>query len=220
MWRQKTGRFRDVCRNSTIRRYGDTGDPMVTKKNRSSLGVEFKGEQRAVITKKELIELLGGSKKYVDRMIRASRDGDPWLEFVGNRKVKGSTRLLIDIKSVERVLERIKRGETPPPMPSERKKPTITVSTKGGGIPNKQGEALIRAFDHLPKGAATVSFNLDLKTFQVTWQNGEFQWFKMRRGKGRSTALNDLTFLPPRKVSTLEPSEDPGYDEIVDDHLL
>ena len=199
--------------DSTITRFSDTRVHMASEKNRSSLGMEFKGEQRAFITKKELIELLSGSAKYADRMIRASRDGDPWLELVGNRNIKGSTRPLFDIKSVDRAMERIRRGETPPLMPSERKKPTRTVSTKKGGIPNKQGEALIRAFDHLPKGAASVSFNLDLKSFLVTWQNGEHQWFGMRRSKGRPTTLSHLEFLSSAKTWNPEPSVYTGYDE-------
>lgn len=185
---------------------------------KKNLGKDFGGEQREVITKRELITLLGGAAKYVDRMLRATRDGDPWLELVGNKSGKGGARVRIDYESAGRALERLKRGELPPLMPSELKLPVKKVKTRKGA-PDKQGEALIRAFDLLPRGAEAVSFNLTLRTLMVCWRNGERQWFRLQREKGRGTSLRDISFLPGGAPMTQSPGEDPGYDESAKDDM-
>jgi hypothetical protein len=185
---------------------------------KNQLGIGFGGEQRAVITKSEFVKLLGGSSKYVDRMLHATRYGEPWLELVGNKTGKGGARVLIDCESAERAIERLKRGEIPPLMPSESKKPVKKIKTQRG-VPDKQGEALIRAFDLLPKGAEAISFNLALRIFTVRWKNGETQWFRLNREKGRGTTLRDIPFLPFAGFPKLEPHEDPGYDEGADDDM-
>jgi hypothetical protein len=212
-------KIRGICPvsgGSTVRPTADRGERMAGKKK--YLGKDFGGEQRAIITKGELITLLGGASKYVDRMLHATRNGDPWLELVGNKLGKGGARVLIDCESVERALERLKRGEVPPLMPSERKLPVEKVKTRKG-IPNKQGQTLIQSFDLLPKNAESVSFNLTLKSFVVHWQNGDTQWFGLKREKGRSTTLREISFLPKGDSMKLQPPEDPGYDESAADDM-
>jgi hypothetical protein len=185
---------------------------------KKQLGKDFGGEQRAVITKREFIKLLGGSSKYVDRMLHATRNGEPWLELVGNKSGKGGARVLIDCESVEWALKRLRRGEVPPLMPSELRPPVEKVKTRKGA-PNRQGEALIKAFDLLPKDAESVAFNLTLRAFTVYWKNGDSQWFGLKREKGRGTTLRDISFLPRAGPQKLPPREDPGYDESADDDM-
>lgn len=179
---------------------------------------KFGDEVRAVISKAEFTKWLGGSRKIVDRMLHASRYGDPWLEIVGNRKGKGGARVMIDYESAQRAYERLKNGETPPLMPSERAKAPVALvrGDKDKGTPTKQGSALMAALALTPMQAEEVTFYPRRKMFAVQWQNGEYQWFRVSSGRGRMSKLFDITFMPAGSANlkkTLDrPTRRRGYD--------
>ena len=64
-----------------------------------------------------------GSVKTLQRLLWCARHlpGDPWLKIV--REGGPGTECLIDTASIESAYARIYRGEIPPLLPSERKKP-------------------------------------------------------------------------------------------------
>jgi len=63
------------------------------------------------------------SPKLIQRMIYSSAhktDVNRWLEVI--RKGKPGCPLLVSFESFQAACERIRRGEIPPPLPSERKR--------------------------------------------------------------------------------------------------
>ena len=165
---------------------------------------KFGDEERAAITKAEFIRWLGGSSKLVDRMLYASRHGDPWVEIVSNRKGKGGARVTIDYVSAQKALERLKIGDAPPLMPSERAKAPVALVRGDKGTPTKQGSALMAALGLIPMQADSVTFYPRKKVFEVRWQNGEFQWFSVSSSRGRRSKLYHVTFRPPSSTANIE----------------
>jgi hypothetical protein len=71
--------------------------------------------------KAELRSFLGIGPKYVQRMIAATRAGDPWLEFAMNHEGRPRLRVLVTEESARRAQQRMLNGEEPPLLPCERR---------------------------------------------------------------------------------------------------
>lgn len=175
-----------------------------------------------VISKKEVIDLFGGQGTLVQRMLEATRCGDHWFTIVANATGKGG-RTMIDRESAEKAYERIKNGETPPLMRSERQRKAPTtkkVQLDKDGIANKQGHALTEALKLLPKGAEQVVFRPNDKSFSVNWADGEFQWFRVYAERGKKRRLREISFNPPGDRKNKPPAKDPyDNDDWVEDEL-
>mgnify|MGYP003584719472 CR=1 FL=1 len=171
---------------------------------RSKYSRVFGAQDRATISKAEFIRWLGNSPKIVDRMLHATRSGDPWVEIVGNRQGKGGARTMVDYESAQRAYKRWAGGEQPPLMPSERTKKAPPPLVGGKGTPTKQGETLMAALALTPLEADSVTFYPKKKMFGVQWSNGNYQWFRVSSGRGRRSKLYHVTFRPPRSVANIE----------------
>lgn len=175
---------------------------MATKKNASGKAARKPSLPRPeswVMDKQELIHMLAGNRTLVQRMLEASRNGNRWLEIVGNAPGKGGGRTLVTRRSALEALDRIAtKGEFPPLMRSERgrKKADPKVATLAKGLPSKQGQTLMQAHDLLPKRAELVVFRPGSKTFTIQWEDGEFQYFRISSPRGRRRELRELTFQP------------------------
>jgi hypothetical protein len=78
---------------------------------------------RRSLTKEQLCIFFGDSYKLVDRMLWASRyTDDPWLELTSNKEGSPGKNIRVTTESAEKAHERLRRGEEPPLMPSERKR--------------------------------------------------------------------------------------------------
>lgn len=74
------------------------------------------------LDKESVCRFLGIGSKILQRMISATRNGDPWLEFVGNHEGKPRQRLTVTTASARAAFERLRRGEAPPLLPCEARK--------------------------------------------------------------------------------------------------
>ena len=153
------------------------------------------GGKKWVIDKKDLIELLDGQRTLVQRMLEATRSGDPWLTLVSNLSGTGS-RTVIDLSSAIAAYRRILDGEQPPLMRSERNRKAgiKKVHLTKFGEPDAVGRKLTQILDILPAGIARATFELKSKTFTVDWADGDFQAFRMRSARGERRKLLKISF--------------------------
>ena len=82
--------------------------------------IVINGFRPLALTKRQAILALGSSK-LVQRMLHSVRhhtEERPWLSLV--REGAQGVRVLIDTRSLEEAFERLKEGEAPPLMPSEK----------------------------------------------------------------------------------------------------
>jgi len=170
----------------------------------------FDGKPRAFLLKSELVEFLGGWPKVVDRMLHATRNGKPWLEIVSNRSGASGAEVRVTADSVAQAIERLRRGEEPPLMPSEQKNSGIAPTPKRpGNTPDKMIAGLLRAADLLPSDVISATFYQNLKMITLKWANGDYQHVRRITKRGRNTRVITVCFDPsPKKISVLLPARE------------
>jgi hypothetical protein len=177
--------------------------------------ISINGKEREFLLKSEVVELLGNWPKVVDRMLHATRDGVPWLEIVSNRSGTSGAEVRVTAESVSRAVERLRRGEVPPLMPSEKKAACPSPATKATGkIPDKTMSALLRAGDLLPPGITSATFNQQMKFVVLQWENGIYQFIRRITKPGRNTRVSTVSFdCTPDKPSPIRPSRKGEQDD-------
>lgn len=175
------------------------------------------GGTKWVIDKRDLIELLDGQRTLVQRMLEATRGGDPWLKIVSNVSGKAS-RTVIDLSSAIAAYRRILDGEQPPLMRSERaRKAGINkVQLKNFGEPDKVGLKFLQILDLLPPGTLQATFETKSKTFTVHWADGDFQAFRLKSARGERRKLCKVAFNGPGAASKSISKDDDPYDDWVE----
>lgn len=178
------------------------------------------GKERFFLLKSELEEILGNWPKEVDRMLYASRHGDPWLTIVSNQSGKSGAEVRVTTESALLAARRLAVGERPPLMPSERRKSTPAPQGQApGGIPDTVISAFLRAGEMLPPGVKSVDFQQKKNMVFIRWENGDFQSIRKIARRGRSTRAITVCFSTPtsapnpigkpsRPQDRLEASED------------
>jgi len=147
-------------------------------------------------------------------MLHATRNGSPWLEIVSNRSGASGAEVRVTAESVSQAIERLRCGEDPPLMPSEKKAPKLSSSKKTlGKIPDKTMSALLRAGDLLPSGISSATFNQQLKFVTLQWCNGDYQHIRKVTKPGRNTRVITVSFdCQPGKPSPIRPSREGEED--------
>lgn len=175
------------------------------------------GGKKWVIDKKDLIELLDGQKTLVQRMLEATRNGDPWLSLVSNTRGTGN-RTTIDLSSAIAAYRRILDGEQPPLMRSERNRKAgiKKIQLTNFGEADAIGRKFMQILDLLPAGTASATFDTKSKTFTVDWADGDFQAFRMRSARGERRKLLKISFDRRRKTPVSSPRDDDPYDDWVE----
>jgi hypothetical protein len=176
------------------------------------------GESSWVVSKQQLIELLGGQETLVQRMLEATRRGGDRLKIVANADGKGG-RTMIDRKSAEQAYQRILKGEVPRLMESEVRKrdPNITKVKLGNfGQPNKPGRTLMQALALLPPDSHKAVFYPKRKTFVVMWDDGECQAYRARTKRGEKRRLRKIEFQPSGSAQATPDVNDDPYDDWVE----
>lgn len=172
-----------------------------------------------VIDKNALIELLGDQRTLVQRMLEATRSGDPWLNIVTNASGKGS-RTVVDLTSAIEAYRRILDGEQPPLMRSERNRKAgiKKIKLNSFGEPDTVGRKFLQILDLLPPGTAKATFDTKSKTFTVDWADKDFQAFRMSSARGERRKLCKVTFKKPGEAQPSAPEkEDPfGNNDCVE----
>lgn len=176
------------------------------------------GGTKWVIGKGNFIELLDGQRTLVQRMLEATRSGDPWLTLVGNTSGKGN-QTKIDLSSAVAAYRRILDGEQPPLMRSERNRKAGIKKIKltKFGEPDAIGRKFIQILDLLPPGTAKATFDTKSKTFTVDWADKDFQAFRMQSARGQRRKLLQISFERGRTTSPSAPQEDDPCDDWVED---
>ncbi len=172
------------------------------------------GGKKWVIEKKDLIELLDGQRTLVQRMLEATRTGDPWLTLVSNVSGTGS-RTVIDLSSAIAAYRRVLDGDQPPLMRSERNRKAgiKKIQLTKFGEPDAVGRKFMQILDLLPAGTASATFDTKSKTFTVDWVDGDFQSFRMRSARGERRKLLKVSFDRHPKAMISSPHDNgPGED--------
>jgi hypothetical protein len=175
------------------------------------------GGKKWVIDKKDLIELLDGQRTLVQRMLEATRSGDPWLTLVSNVSGTGS-RTVIDLSSAIAAYRRVLDGEQPPLMRSERNRKTgiKKIQPTKFGEPDAIGRKFMQILDILPPGVARATFDTKSKTFTVDWADKDFQAFRMQSARGGRRKMLALSFAPPRNTAPAPAKDDDPYEDWVE----
>lgn len=176
------------------------------------------GGKKWVIDKKDLIELLDGQKTLVQRMLEATRNGDPWLSLVSNVRGTGN-RTVIDLSSAIAAYRRILDGEQPPHMRSERNRKAgiKKIQLTKFGEPDSVGRKFMQILDLLPAGTAKASFDIKSKTFTVDWADGDYQAFRMRSARGERRKLLKISFDRHSKAPSSSAQDDDPCSDWVED---
>ena len=196
---KRAGGSRAVCSSSPLDKY----------KELVSLA---SGGSKWVIGKGSFIELLDGQATLVQRMLAATRAGDPWLTLVGNVSGKGNSTK-IDLSSAMDAYRRILAGEQPPLMPSERNKRAgiKKIQLNNFGEPDSVGRKFLQILDLLPPGTAKATFDTKSKTFTVDWADKDFQAFRMSSARGERRKLCKVTFKKPGEAQPSAPEKDDPF---------
>jgi hypothetical protein len=175
------------------------------------------GGKKWVIDKKDLIELLDGQKTLVQRMLEATRNGDPWLSLVSNTRGTGN-RTAIDLSSAIGAYRRILDGEQPPRMRSERNRKAgiKKIQLTKFGEPDAVGRKFMQMLDILPAGVARATLDPKSKTFTVAWADGAYQAFRMRSARGERRKLLKIPFDRAHTPRAAAPQDDDPYDDWVE----
>ena len=165
-----------------------------------------------VIDKNALIELLGDQRTLVQRMLEATRSGNPWLNIVTNASGKGS-RTVVDLSSAIDAYMRILDGEQPPLMRSEenRKAGIKKIQLNNFGEPDSVGRKFMQILDLLPPGTAKATFDTKSKTFTVDWADKDFQAFRMSSARGERRKLCKVSFKKPGEAQPSAPEKDDPF---------
>lgn len=176
------------------------------------------GGKRWVIDKRDFIELLDGKRTTVQRMLEATRNGDPWLKLASNADGKGS-RTSIDLSSAIVAYRRLLDGEQPPLMRSERnrKRGIKKIKLSNFGEPDVVGRKFMQILDMLPPGTAKATFDTKSKTFTVKWADGDFQTFRMQSARGERRKLRKFSFVPGNMTSSSTQEAGDSYEDWVED---
>jgi len=175
------------------------------------------GGKKWVIDKNALIELLGDQRTLVQRMLEATRSGDPWLNIVTNASGKGS-RTVVDLSSAIDAYRRLLDGEQPPLMRSERNRKAgiKKIQLNNFGEPDSVGRKFMQILDLLPPGTAKATFDTKSKTFTVDWADKDFQAFRMSSARGERRKLCKVSFKGPGSPSKPARKDDDPYDDWVE----
>jgi len=199
--------------SSEARKRGESRVP-IPDATPSGLKISVQGKnviaeiERVFLLKSEVIDIFGAWPKVVDRMLHATRNGLPWLEIVSNRSGASGAEVRVTAKSVCEAVERLRGGEVPPLMPSEKKiANSLSLKKAPGKISDKALSALLRAGDLLPSGLSSATFNQQLKIVTLQWSNGNYQLIRKVTRRGRNTRMILVCFdCRPGKPSPIRPS--------------
>ena len=176
------------------------------------------GGKKWVIDKNALIELLGDQRTLVQRMLEATRSGDPWLNIVTNASGKGS-RTVVDLSSAIDAYRRLLDGEQPPLMRSERNRKTgiKKIRVTKFGEPDAIGRKFLQILDLLPPGTSKATFDTKSKTFTVQWADRDYQAFRLKSARGERRKLLSFSFIPPSTSPESTQQNDDPYEDWVED---
>ena len=170
------------------------------------------GGSKWVIGKSDLIELLDNQGTLVQRMLAATRAGNPWLTLVGNASGKGNSTK-IDLPSAMDAYRRLLAGDQPPLMRSEenRKAGIKKIQLNNFGEPDSVGRKFMQILDLLPPGTAKATFDTKSKTFTVDWADKDFQAFRMSSARGERRKLCKVSFKKPGEAQPSAPEKDDPF---------
>jgi hypothetical protein len=178
------------------------------------LAVLASGGRKWVIDKRDFIEVLDGQRTLVQRMLEATRSGDPWLALVSNASGTGN-RTVIDLSSAIAAYRRVLNGEQPPLMRSERNRKAgiKKILLSKFGEPDAVGRRFMQILDMLPTGATKATFDTKSKTFTVKWADGDFQAFRMKSARGERRKLRTFSFTPSKNPSSCTRKADDSCED-------
>lgn len=155
--------------------------------------------KKPTLSKSELVAIID-SPKFVDRMLHATRNGDPWLKFVTNHRGTAGKRTRVTTGSAQTALRRLMAGEEPPLMPSERKGRFRTTGKRPVeiSISEKIAEQLIKIANVMPHEVSRVVVNPGTKGVSIEFSDGRFAVLKqLRRAPGKRMSFRMVTFISP-----------------------
>jgi len=176
--------------------------------------IEIDGMRPLALSKADLKELFGKWPKEVDRMLWASRNGDPWLVFASNQEGSPGHLTRVTTESAEIAFDRICRGERPPRMPSERKskkRPLVSSS-----LPEKAIESLIenclQILQDLPAEVSNIDLNRESGCVSLQLSDRSHQILRMAKAKpGKKRRVLSVAFVKnPNAPDPLANSSDLG----------
>lgn len=154
--------------------------------------VEINRKRPLALSKADLQELFGKWPKEVDRMLWASRNGDPWLAFVSNREGSPGHTTRVTTESAEIAFDRICRGERPPRMPSERKtkmRPMVSSSLSERAV-ERLIENCLEILKDLPAEVSSIALNRESGCISLERSDFSHQIYRPRRNQGKSDAFS------------------------------
>lgn len=153
---------------------------------------------------KSLRYVFGGRSKLVARMLHASRNGDAWLVFVSNKDGIPGKKVMVTPESAERAVERLKQGEEPPLLPSEKGRKTdshrkqlkrrLPKLPTAAPSPNDLTPFLCA----LPPGLIKLTVHPETKSLTLDYDNGVQQYVRLRKGEPPIT----VSFIPASQFLT------------------
>jgi hypothetical protein len=170
--------------------------------------IELDPEKRPVLTKAQLVKLFANSPKRVDRMLAATRSGDPWLEFFSNAEGLPGKTTSVTTRSAESALNRIMSGEEPPLMPSEKKGRLPAPQTrKPQTMEAAIGEVAFKIARTLPGSVEAVHINNSLKMVSINFADGGSSFLRKQVSKpGRKMNFSIVSFVPAKKSPSVPPA--------------
>jgi hypothetical protein len=176
------------------------------------------GVRPLALNRKRLKQIFGERPKLVARMLHASRNGDLWLDFVTNKEGIPGSEVTVTTESAEWALERLKQGEEPPLLPSERARKTASHRKQlkrylpKVPLPPPTPDDLTPFLCALPSGLIRLTVNPETGTLNLEYDNGLQQFIRLRKNAPPLT----ISFVPSSSaqiIQSLSSSEDEDYPE-------
>lgn len=182
--------------------------------------IEISGERPLALTKAELKGLFGKWPKEVDRMLWASRNGQPWLVFIANKEGSPGLMTRVTTASAEAAFDRLLAGERPPRLPSERKpkKRKILPSSISEVEVENLVEHLLEITKGLPREVIGIDLNREAGSVFVSLSDGSSRICRLAKARpAKKRAVMAVTFVKNSRRSESDSPYPEGYLEEGDD---
>ncbi len=164
------------------------------------------GVRPLALNLKRLKQIFGERPKLVARMLHATRNGDPWLVFVTNKEGNPGKEVTVSTESAELAAERLKQGEEPPLLPSEKARKTDSQRKqlkrrlpKISAAPPTPGD-LTPFICALPPGLIRLTVNPEVGMLNLDYDNGLQQYIRLRKNAPPLT----ISFLPVSSAQIIQ----------------
>jgi len=168
--------------------------------------IELDPEKLPVLTKAQLVKIFANSPKRVDRMLAATRSGDPWLEFFSNKEGLPGKTTAVTTRSAQLALNRILAGEEPPLMPSERKgrMPPLRHA-RSGNEEERLAEQAFKFLRILPQGVKKLDLDRRLGLVLAHFEDGSTSVIRKTKPQpGRRSEFSAVTFQAQQGTGNLK----------------